>query len=138
MSRSPISPRAPGSVVSHSDRDTSGWETASNATNSTLQNRFALLQDGASTADESDNSEDFDHSHVAESVAAAVVQEDDLDFPSLASGPLRKDGVLKVVEIGEPQMKKSGMVRARNSKMFRCPIHDIVFELHVYIPEADD
>jgi hypothetical protein len=142
MSRSPISPRAPGSVVSHSDRDTSAWETASNATNSTLHNRFALLRDGASTADESDNSEDLDHSHLAESVAASVVQDDDLDFPSLISGPssgsLRKDGVLKVVEIGEQQVKKSGMVRVRNSKMFRCPVHDIVFELYVYVPEVDD
>jgi hypothetical protein len=78
---------------------------------------------------------------VAESVAAAVVEDDDLDFPSLASGlsygSLRKDGVLKVVEIGELHVKKSGMVRVRNSKMFRCPVHDIVFELHVYVPEID-
>jgi len=74
---------------------------------------------------------------VAESVAAAVVEDDDLDFPFLASGSLRKDGVLKVVEIGELHVKKSGMVRVRNSKMFRCPVHDIVFELHVYVPEID-
>lgn len=135
--KSPVSPRAPSSV------DTSGWETASNATNSTLQNRFALLRDGASTAyDSDDNSEELDSAHV-ERVKAVVAQDDDDDYfppltPGAASRSWRKDSRLKVVEIGELQVKKSGLIKDRNSKMFICPLHDTIFELHLYVPDVTD
>jgi hypothetical protein len=134
--------KSPSSVASQSERDTSAWESASNATDATWTNRFAML-DGESVDDGvSDTSEGMDSERLRE-IAGLVTQDDDDDFPftgptQSTSGRWQKTGPIKFVEIGEADVKKSGMRRNHHHKMYHCIPHDAVWTLHVYVPLEEE
>ncbi|KAG8786146.1 hypothetical protein FRC15_012034 [Serendipita sp. 397] len=141
-------PSVARSSASHSERDSS-WESASTATDTTWNNRFASLggndeddeDDGDETA--SDNSGGLDSQRFEQAVNSLVNQDDEYDdlsvvmrSPSDLSTNWRKavEPVISFVEIAERDVKKSGLIKDGNFKMWRCIPHNTLFKIHVYVP----
>jgi hypothetical protein len=129
-------------VTSQSERDTSAWESASNATDSTWNNRFAMLgNDDEDTATISDGSDEMDGARISQQVASLVTQDDDDDFPAIPSEtipPWKQSGPIQFLEIQEATTSKSGLVKDRHSKMFKCPKHNSAFELYLYVRSGEE
>ncbi|CAG8616092.1 1024_t:CDS:2, partial [Acaulospora colombiana] len=138
----PSGVRSPGSVVSQSERDTSAWESASNATDSTWNNRFAMLgNEDEDTATISDGSDEMDGARISHQVASLVTQDDDDFFPPIQSEtipPWKQSGPIQFVEIQEATLSKSGLLKDRHSKMFKCPVHNSAFELYLYVRSGEE
>lgn len=130
--RSPTTPKSPPSVVSASDY-TSGWETNSNATTSTFQNRYSALR---GDDDEVSDTSEIPGSDLEKIVDDVVGEDDDLPSSGLVSISIRTKGQFKVVEVGELEYKSilPRLIRGP-SKMFQCPRHGKMFELQVYVSD---
>jgi hypothetical protein len=104
------------------------------------------MLDGESVDDGgvSDTSEGMDSERLRE-IAGLVTQDDDDDYPTLVTGPIQtisgrwqKTGPIRFVEIGEAEVKRSGMRRNHHHKMYRCISHNAVWTLHVYVPLEEE
>ncbi|KAG8823715.1 hypothetical protein FRC17_009244 [Serendipita sp. 399] len=146
-------PSVTRSSASHSERDSS-WESASTATDTTWNNRFAALGDETTTEDgdetASENSDGLDSVKFQRLVDSVVTQdEEDADYsgqatrmrsPSDVSTNWRRTeslSLISFVEISERDVKKSGMIKDGNLKMWRCVPHNTVFKIHVYVPGTE-
>jgi len=105
------------------------------------------MLDGESVDDEeaSDTSDGIDTERLRELAGSVITQDDEDDFPSLETGPVQstagrwqKTGPIKFVEIGEADMKRSGLCRSHHHKMYRCVPHNAVFSLYVYVPLEEE
>ena len=106
------------------------------------------MLDGSSTVDDggnSDTSEGMDGERFREMAGVVTRDDDDDDFQSLVaesvqSAPRRwqQTGPSRFVEIGEANVKRSGLIKNHHHKMYRCVPHNAAWTLYVYVPLEED
>lgn len=102
------------------------------------------MLDGGSSVDDggiSDTSEGMDGERLREMAGSVITQDDDDDFASRVSGPTgrwQQTGPIKFVEIGEAEVKRSGLIKNRHHKMYRCIPHNAAWTLYVHVPIEEE